>query len=298
MNSPWVLDNDPFSINQFLHPYQGSMYHGFARSAGLNYWESLGYTFAGSMLWEIAGETTLPSRNDQIASGFGGSLFGEPLFRLAGLVLEKSRLPRFWRELSAAVISPSRGFNRLAYGDRFRREFPSRDPAFSARVQFGMMATASVRKSVTQSFTRNEAVADFSVDYGLPGNSSYAYRRPFDYFNFQFTSSTGSRFENIFSRGLLAGRSYGEAADSTRGSLGTLRHLRLRRAANLSGVEHGARSRHDAAAAALRIGCAAEHGPRRRGLRRRRRYPYLRRKRLSFRADAAGARRRALHSRR
>src|SRR4051812_35524214 len=23
--SPWVLDNDPFSINQFLHPYQGSM---------------------------------------------------------------------------------------------------------------------------------------------------------------------------------------------------------------------------------------------------------------------------------
>ena len=32
----WVLDSDPFSINQFLHPYQGSVYHGFARSAGLN----------------------------------------------------------------------------------------------------------------------------------------------------------------------------------------------------------------------------------------------------------------------
>ena len=81
-NSPWVLDNDPFSINQFLHPYQGSMYHGFARSAGLNYWESLAYTFAGSALWEIAGETTLPSRNDQIATGIGGTFFGEPLFRL------------------------------------------------------------------------------------------------------------------------------------------------------------------------------------------------------------------------
>ncbi|MBP8296042.1 MAG: DUF3943 domain-containing protein, partial [Burkholderiales bacterium] len=35
--SRWVVDNDPFSVNQFLHPYQGSMYHGFARSAGLNY---------------------------------------------------------------------------------------------------------------------------------------------------------------------------------------------------------------------------------------------------------------------
>src|SRR5262245_50772355 len=29
VHSRWVLDNDPFSINQFLHPYQGSMYHGF-----------------------------------------------------------------------------------------------------------------------------------------------------------------------------------------------------------------------------------------------------------------------------
>src|SRR5205823_9012448 len=100
----WVVDNDPFSTNQFGHPYQGAMYHGFARSAGLNFWESLGYTFAGSALWEIAGETTIPSRNDQIASGIGGSFLGEPLFRLANLVLEKSdHLPRFWRELTAAV---------------------------------------------------------------------------------------------------------------------------------------------------------------------------------------------------
>jgi hypothetical protein len=33
----WVVDNDPFATNQFLHPYQGSMYHGFARPAGLSY---------------------------------------------------------------------------------------------------------------------------------------------------------------------------------------------------------------------------------------------------------------------
>jgi hypothetical protein len=99
LQSAWVLDNDPFDINQFMHPYQGAMYHGFARSAGLDYWESLGYTFAGSMLWELAGETTIPSRNDQIASGIGGSFLGEPLFRLAELVLRKPD-HRFWRELS------------------------------------------------------------------------------------------------------------------------------------------------------------------------------------------------------
>src|SRR5882672_3839959 len=78
----WVVDNDPFAINQVGHPYQGSMYYGFARSAGLNYWESLGYTFAGSALWEIAVETWKPSRNDQIATGIGGSFLGEPLFRM------------------------------------------------------------------------------------------------------------------------------------------------------------------------------------------------------------------------
>jgi hypothetical protein len=270
LNSPWVLDNDPFSINQFMHPYQGAMYHGFARSAGLNYLESLGYTFGGSVLWEIAGETTLPSRNDQIASGIGGSLLGEPLFRLASLVLERSHMPRFWRELSAAVISPSTGFNRFAYGDRFKGTFPSRNPAFFTRVQFGMMGTSSVQKSFTQPLTRNEAVADFSVDYGLPGRSSYAYHRPFDYFNFQFTSSTGSRFENIFSRGLLAGRAYGD----------------------------GSRPRHHAAAAPWPGECTTEHDPRGRGLRRGRREPQQRRKRLSLRSDAAAAGLSPLHSRR
>ena len=75
----------------------------------------------------------------------------------------------------------------------------------------------------------------------MPGKPSYAYHRPFDYFDLQFTSSTGSRFENIFTRGLLAGtRSYGEGADRSRGSLGPVRQLRLRRAADLPGVERRA----------------------------------------------------------
>src|SRR5205085_2691854 len=102
-----------------------------------NYWQSLGYTFTGSALWEIAGETTQPSINDQIASGVGGSFLGEPLFRIANLVLEQPGLPRFWRNLFALAVSPSTEFNRIAYGDRFRRVFPSRDPFIYPRVQLG-----------------------------------------------------------------------------------------------------------------------------------------------------------------
>lgn len=50
VRSSWRTDNDPFKINQLGHPYQGSMYHGFARSAGLNYWESLGYNLCRQRL--------------------------------------------------------------------------------------------------------------------------------------------------------------------------------------------------------------------------------------------------------
>jgi hypothetical protein len=87
-------------------------------------------------------------------------------------------------------------------------------------VQFGMTGTATVQKLVTQSLTRNEVAADVSVEYGMPGKPDYEYRRPFDYFNFQFTSSTGSRFENIFSRGLLAGHAYGDATGDSQGVWG------------------------------------------------------------------------------
>jgi uncharacterized protein DUF3943 len=131
LHHSWVVDNDPFKVNQFWHPYQGSIYHGFARSAGLDFWPSLGYTFTGSAFWEIAGETTPPSRNDQIASGIAGSFLGEALFRMASLLLERGgEAPDLWREIGAAAISPATGFNRLAFGDRFKAIFPSHDPVY------------------------------------------------------------------------------------------------------------------------------------------------------------------------
>lgn len=216
----WVFDNDPFSTNQFLHPYQGSMYHGFARSAGLSYWESAGYTFAGSLLWETAGETTTPSKNDQVASGIAGAFFGEPLFRMSSLLLERGdALPRFWRELAAAAISPSTGFNRLAFGDRFDTIFPSHDPAFFTRVRLGESLTTLAQKGVSRSLIRNEVLLDFSMDYGLPGKPGYTYTRPFDYFNFQFTAASGNVFENIMTHGLLVGREY-DAGNAYRGVWG------------------------------------------------------------------------------
>jgi hypothetical protein len=205
----WVVENDPFDINQVGHPYQGSMYHGFARSAGLGYWQSLGYTFAGSIFWEIAGETTRPSKNDQIASGIGGSFLGEALFRMANLLLEQGgSKPSVWRELGAAVISPPTGFNRHAFEDRFKDVFSSRQAAYYSRAQIGVAGTSQDTRGASRRFQRNEVLADFLLDYGMPGKPGYAYERPFDYFSFQLTASSASKLDTLATRGLLLGQAY------------------------------------------------------------------------------------------
>lgn len=219
LDSGWNTDSDSFTTNQLGHPYQGSMYHGFARSAGLNFWESLGYTVAGSAAWEIAGETTPPSLNDQIATGFGGSFLGEALFRMSNLVLEKANMPSFWREVSATLISPPTGINRLAFGDRFDLIFPSRDPAYYGRLSLGVSTITESKSGTSANVTQNEGIVDFSLDYGLPGKPGYNYNHPFDLFAFKVTASTANGFENLMTRGLLVGADY-EAGKNYRGVWG------------------------------------------------------------------------------
>jgi hypothetical protein len=221
LRSSWTTDRDPFNVNQLGHPYQGSMYHGFARSAGFNYWESAGYAFAGSGFWEIFGERTHPSLNDQVASGIGGTFLGEALYRMSNLVLEHGGgMSRGWRELAAAAISPSTGFNRLAFGDRYGAVFSSHDAAYYSRLGVGYSHSIREEVGVTSTkFQPNEAQVDFSIDYGLPGSKGYEYTRPFDYFNFQVTASSANGFENVLTRGLLIGKPY-EAGPDYRGVWG------------------------------------------------------------------------------
>jgi hypothetical protein len=66
IHGPWTLDNDPFSMNMIMHPYMGSFNYGFARSAGLNFWESFGYTLRQAM----SGRRT--ERQDRLPSMISG----------------------------------------------------------------------------------------------------------------------------------------------------------------------------------------------------------------------------------
>jgi hypothetical protein len=220
LRSSWVTDQDPFEINQMGHPYQGAVYFGLARSNGLTFWESLGYAFAGSAVWEVAGETTPPSRNDQITTSFGGSFLGEALYRMANLMLEQgygSSPPL--RETAAALVSPAQGVNRHSRSGRRAGLWPSNSPATFSRLQLGGTATSHDNVGPSLAPRRDEVAADFAMEYGLPGKPGYTYHRPFDYFLFRIRVSNVQGVENLASRGMLFGTTYG-AGTTLRGIAG------------------------------------------------------------------------------
>ena len=208
LNGPWVTDTDSFAINQFLHPYQGAMYHAIARSSGLNYWQSAAYTFVGSALWEIAGETTPPSKNDQIASGIAGSFLGEPLHRISHVILVKGgEHPGFLRALAATLVSPPTGVNRGLFGSRFDAGVPGEMPFADLRLEIGMTALRRGGESVTAlQFT--DAFIGFTVDAEIPDPDRDSRLKPFDAFRLEGIASSGG-FQNLATRGLLFGSDYG-----------------------------------------------------------------------------------------
>jgi hypothetical protein len=211
-NQNWVFDKDPFNINQFAHPYQGATMYGLARSTGLSFWESLAYSNLGSFVWKMAGETDPPSINDQITTGTAGSLLGEALFRMAELVLnEGGNKPDAWHEAGAAILSPPTAFNRLAFGDRYKRQFPSLNPATFWRLQLGTATSGS---------KQYDPFMDFAMSYGLPGKPGYSYTRPLDYFDFEISGRGKTNpVDNILLRGLLYGKDY-HAGNNYRGVWG------------------------------------------------------------------------------
>ena len=213
LHSSWVIDTDPFATNQLLHPYTGALYHGFARSAGLTYWESLAYDFVGSAIWEVAGETLPPSLNDQISTTFGGSFLGEAMFRMSNALLGIGGTePGFFSRLGAFLISPSTGVNRFAYGDRFDGIYPSNGPPTFVRLGLGVRHNSlNTDLGGLSRIQDNEIVADAVIDYGIPGKANYEYERPFDFFHFEMTAaSAGSALpESVMVHGLLTGSRYG-----------------------------------------------------------------------------------------
>ena len=208
----WVFDDDAYEMNQFLHPYGGSLYYAFARSAGLSFYESFLYTLAGSTIWEYAGESTRPSINDGITTTVAGTFLGEALFRISQLILEDGEgSPGVLRELAAAAISPPTGLNRNAFGHMFDKVDPSRSPAVYTRLSIGGLWNTHVSdRGVPDGLHRAGVIANFSIAYGQPGKPEYAYRKPFDYFrmDLEVSSIPEAILQSLLVHGLILGEKY------------------------------------------------------------------------------------------
>lgn len=116
--SSWEWDDNNFKTNQFAHPYHGNLYYSSFRSNGYNFWQSAPAAFAGSFLWEVAGETHNPAPNDLINTALGGISLGEMTYRLSNKIVNtRARgAKRQFQEVMGLLVNPLNGLNRIING--------------------------------------------------------------------------------------------------------------------------------------------------------------------------------------
>lgn len=115
LKTGFVWDNDGFQTNNFDHPVHGSFAYNAARSGGMNYWQSIPYSFCGSLMWEYFLENEPPSLPDLLSTSIGGLIIGETTHRLAeGIIINQSnKFKKTGCELASFVINPSKSIMRL-----------------------------------------------------------------------------------------------------------------------------------------------------------------------------------------
>ena len=207
----FIWDPNNFGTNFFAHPYHGSLYFNAARTNGFNYWESIPFVFAGSMMWEIGMESEFPSFNDLIATTFGGISLGEVLFRFSEQILDdrSSGLERAGREFAGAVVNPIGALNRLINGNMFYHStevnhIRNRIKGYAASAGPGRVSGTDI------GVTEFSPAIEMTINYGEPLNN-IKNRKPFDHFTFRFWTSKRDSGRNltILTRAVLAGKSVG-----------------------------------------------------------------------------------------
>lgn len=182
LDTGFVWDDDVFVVNQFGHPFHGSIYFNTARSTGFSYWESVPFAFGGSLMWEMFMETDPPQTNDIIQTTFGGVMVGEMTYRLTSLILDESTrgANRTMREVVSAILNPARGFNRLVSGDMFRHTPTNVNDVFpvTSRLNVGY---AGISASETVNFDKNHFMLEYLLVYGNNVGRDKEYK-PFEFF--------------------------------------------------------------------------------------------------------------------
>jgi hypothetical protein len=202
----FAFDADELQTNFFGHPYHGGLNFTSARAAGLSFWESIPYAFAGSLVWELFGEREVPSTNDLVVTVLGGIVLGEITYRLSSELLDDttSGSTRLLREIGAAAVSPMRGFNRLYTGEAWQTGRPPiRNPVHVA-LQGGAGYVWAGEDGTGRRYAPTLLVAS-QVDYG----SLYPFRADQTLEPFQFFELYGA--VNLLNSELQGGQVYANA---------------------------------------------------------------------------------------
>ena len=200
----WSWDPNDIRVNHIEHPWAGAAYFNSARANGLSFWGAAPMALTGSLMWELFGEAKPPSTNDLLSTTLGGVALGEPLRRLALIMLdeESSGLDRLWREVAVFLINPGLGLNRVSRGESWTRR---QNPVARHPGAFRGGATIGARRFGLPDQTRLDTpLLSFAVDYGDPFEAGP--RTPFSWFSgsLELMTSSPDGLGTLSARGLLA----------------------------------------------------------------------------------------------
>lgn len=185
----FVGDNDGFLTNLFSHPYHGGIYFNAARSNGMNFWQSVPYAAAGSLMWEYFLENEPAAINDFVSSSIGGACLGEICFRVSDRVIDDRTVgfERFKREALLTIISPIRGLNRLLNGETWKHRNIKGNSMPSAPISF--YSSIAYRIITDNSQKTDNTLQTVSYDVGLDYGNAFDFdnEKPYDFFSLKMS---------------------------------------------------------------------------------------------------------------
>ncbi len=199
----FTWDNDGFAMNQFYHPYHGASYFNTARSSGLNFWESIPYTFGGSLMWEYFMEIERPSYNDLLNTTVSGITLGEITYRVSNLIIDESTtgFSRVVREIAAFTIDPMHGFSRLIKGEIWKRGLKPQKKNTFINLSIGSNSLF-INRNLQNNYLY--LLLKFDMNYGKKFNAKN-HNSPFEYFRVhsEVSFTEGNNIIGISAGGVL-----------------------------------------------------------------------------------------------
>jgi len=203
----WTWDGNNISTNNIEHPYGGAVYFNVARANGLSFWASAPVTVAGSLMWELFGEATPPSKNDLLVTSMSGIALGEATRRLSFLVLDNRArgLDRAWREAVVLLMNPGMGLDRLSRGDTWHQlPNPAEHRPSTLRTSLALGARRLTTQQAPAYETIDLAYGAFGLEAGDPFSGTKVH--PFSNFTFMTELSSGptTTLTQLGTRGMLS----------------------------------------------------------------------------------------------